>query len=68
MTRLRGKHSTLRIHRSSRRFYEHGQSAHPQHDVQARQPASQPQQIPVNEAEWILREMFDCAGLDGYQP
>jgi hypothetical protein len=43
-------------------------SAHPQHDVQARQPASQPQQIPVNEAEWILREMFDCAGLDGYQP
>jgi hypothetical protein len=37
-------------------------------DIPARQPAAEPRQMPVNEAERILREMFDRAGLDGYEP
>lgn len=37
-------------------------------DIPARQPAAEPRQMPVNEAERILGEMFDRAGLNGYQP
>jgi hypothetical protein len=36
-------------------------------DIPAWQPAPEPQKIPANEAERILREMFDRGRLDGYQ-
>lgn len=38
------------------------------HDVPPRLPAAEARQLPVNEAERILQEMFDRAGLNGYQP
>jgi ATP-dependent helicase YprA (DUF1998 family) len=37
-------------------------------DIPPRQPAAEPRQMPVNEAERILREMFDRAGLNSYEP